>query len=436
MVPPLLGKNTIPQDPMIRGFIRDMNAEKPTETRVVCWGEHIEDRKENLEVEGIIRGSGNYRRAQVNSSSRRQRGLAKALERNQHATGMRRNRLPVELRQFRTDSDPAAGTDKRRFRERKRSAATSCVVNDESADSDDSSDEYKPSGDKKRGKCGFFKTQMDSLNFNDKRFGDETVEEAGESDGPASAFVNTPQKNRVKSEEQCEGLMTPPPTSKIVKFQVRTDLLSRLSTRGCLLDKRVSEVPVCLDRKTPVQGMVRKTLNDSTNDDAGNDEYEEEFDEIDSPTRQSIRGSSIHPFVKDTIRQKGGSGIEVHGTTRQYEEALANGLTTTVNSLMSKNDAAATTLYKKQPSPSYKLAPPPAYNSYGARILASPSLMKSARLLAQDGSAYNASGAVVGGMTRSIADVLDEFERNQEALFSNAVSFLMTARKFIKDANI
>jgi hypothetical protein len=81
--------------------------------------------------------------------------------------------------------------------------------------------------------------------------------------------------------------------------------------------------------------MVRKTLNDSTNDDAANDEYEEEFDEIDSPTRQSIRGSSIHPFVKDTIRQKGGLGIEVHGTTRQYEEALANGLTTTVNSLMS-----------------------------------------------------------------------------------------------------
>ena len=46
MVPPLLGKVTVKQDPSIRGYIRDMNDEIPTTTRTVRWDEKCEDRKE------------------------------------------------------------------------------------------------------------------------------------------------------------------------------------------------------------------------------------------------------------------------------------------------------------------------------------------------------------------------------------------------------
>lgn len=46
MVPPLLGKVTVKQDPSIRGYVRDMSSEIKTMTRIVCWDEHIEDRKE------------------------------------------------------------------------------------------------------------------------------------------------------------------------------------------------------------------------------------------------------------------------------------------------------------------------------------------------------------------------------------------------------
>jgi hypothetical protein len=53
LVPPLLGKVTVKQDPSIRGFVRDMDAELPTTTRIVRWDEPIEDRKEYVSSPSI-----------------------------------------------------------------------------------------------------------------------------------------------------------------------------------------------------------------------------------------------------------------------------------------------------------------------------------------------------------------------------------------------
>lgn len=61
-MPPLLGKTTRHIDRTIRGYVRDMNSEIPTDTRTLRWSEGYEDRAENLEVEGVVRGSGNYKR--------------------------------------------------------------------------------------------------------------------------------------------------------------------------------------------------------------------------------------------------------------------------------------------------------------------------------------------------------------------------------------
>jgi len=63
MVPPLIGKKgAAAAKPDVRGYIRDLKKDNPKATREVLWGEEIEDRSENLEVPGIIRGSGQYRR--------------------------------------------------------------------------------------------------------------------------------------------------------------------------------------------------------------------------------------------------------------------------------------------------------------------------------------------------------------------------------------
>ncbi|RFU33408.1 hypothetical protein B7463_g2931, partial [Scytalidium lignicola] len=63
LVPPLLGKRNIKQDPNIRGHIRDFTSEYPYAVRIVDWDEKIEDPKESLPIDdGIIRGSGKYKR--------------------------------------------------------------------------------------------------------------------------------------------------------------------------------------------------------------------------------------------------------------------------------------------------------------------------------------------------------------------------------------
>jgi hypothetical protein len=65
MVPPLIGKLGAPAPDAPRGFIRDMSQNDPYVTKAVHWGDHVEDRKDSLVEEGIIRGSGTYRKYEV-----------------------------------------------------------------------------------------------------------------------------------------------------------------------------------------------------------------------------------------------------------------------------------------------------------------------------------------------------------------------------------
>lgn len=61
LIPPILGKSATVEDPNIRGYARDMAKVSPTAIRDVYWNEEYADRKENLVVPGLIRGSGKYR---------------------------------------------------------------------------------------------------------------------------------------------------------------------------------------------------------------------------------------------------------------------------------------------------------------------------------------------------------------------------------------
>ncbi|TGO32590.1 hypothetical protein BHYA_0304g00080 [Botrytis hyacinthi] len=58
--PPFAKKNTV--NPNVRGYIRDMNSDDPKATREVTWEEEIEHPKESLDIPGVTRGSGTYRR--------------------------------------------------------------------------------------------------------------------------------------------------------------------------------------------------------------------------------------------------------------------------------------------------------------------------------------------------------------------------------------
>jgi hypothetical protein len=65
MVPPLIGKLGSAQSSHVRGYIRDEDSSDPSQAKVVNWGEVVEDRKESLMIPGIIRGSGAYRKVEV-----------------------------------------------------------------------------------------------------------------------------------------------------------------------------------------------------------------------------------------------------------------------------------------------------------------------------------------------------------------------------------
>ena len=196
MVPPQLGKVTQKQDPLIRGYIRDMDAALPTQTRVVDWHEDIVDLKENLVVPGVVRGSGNYRK-----------GLPNAIKKaTKNPDGKRRNRLPLEIQ------ERIAGNQKNK--KRKQMASTGDAVREDSVDPAElqSDAEFNPSATKKR-KYGLRKTQKKSFKLEYSEDEDK-VEFGGEMDADDEF---TPIKPRRKAGA---GLLSPPKSSLLVKFQL------------------------------------------------------------------------------------------------------------------------------------------------------------------------------------------------------------------------
>lgn len=93
MVPPLMGRRGVAVDETIRGYVRDMDSAKPTDSRVLRWDEPYPDLKESLVVEGTVTGSGNYKRDKNYMNS----GTTTIEKLSKNADGSRRNRLPKEL---------------------------------------------------------------------------------------------------------------------------------------------------------------------------------------------------------------------------------------------------------------------------------------------------------------------------------------------------
>ncbi|TAQ86148.1 hypothetical protein B7494_g5526 [Chlorociboria aeruginascens] len=90
LVPPLMGKKGHGDDQGVRGYIRDLDGPAPTTVRVVDWNEEVEDLKESLNLEGVIRGSGKYKRVP---------GAPKVRDPSLSVPGQRRNRLPIQLQE-------------------------------------------------------------------------------------------------------------------------------------------------------------------------------------------------------------------------------------------------------------------------------------------------------------------------------------------------
>jgi hypothetical protein len=342
MVPPLLGKHSIKPDPTVRGNIRDMKADKPTDTRVVRWGEGIEDRKENLAIEGVIRGSGNYRR--IHSSY--QRGLSKALEKNQQATGERRNRLPVELRETPYVSNETAGAGSTIKKEKinktrgaravSRSASRVFPSRFDSPDPAElaSDEEYDPSA-KNNSKLG--RRLRNRGKPVSKTATESSDDETDEEDIPAVA-VNTPRNNRLKGHDQGDGLMTPPSTmrkSKIVTLHLRPEVLAKFGT-GSNLKKQVLEEDddAGLDHDLEDSGDDMENRSENRFDHGAEDhEGSQAFGGYDTPTRQS-RQTSVHAIAEDI--QMGYQIQDEHGTRAEYNKAMKNETYPTLNGLKNK----------------------------------------------------------------------------------------------------
>lgn len=344
MVPPLLGKYTIPQDPTVRGYTRDMNAEKPTDTRVVRWGEHIEDRKENLEVEGVIRGSGNYRR-----------GLLKGLENIQRATGERRNRLPVELHDSRTESNGAAGTTKKAIKRR------ASVISSRSQSVDpaemDSDEEYDPSSAKKKGKYGLRKVAKSAKKYKVEENSDVDAEDQtdDEADQPVRQAVtyamSTPQAKRLKEEtrDNGHGLITPPSTKPVI-LNLRPEVLKRFPSGTGMKNE---EGP----------GFAVENSGDEIDQavtDYGNSKANGKYGVAPIPQ------TPTHPLAQQMARATGYQGIGVHGLKTQYDDAIRRGVDPKINGLDYKKKGPAVNSQalvsgEGRVSSAYKLSAQPAY---------------------------------------------------------------------------
>jgi hypothetical protein len=355
MVPPLLGKYSVPQDPTVRGYIRDMDAEKPTDTRVVRWGEKIEDPKENLEVEGVVRGSGNYRR-----------GLSKALEKVQKATGERRNRLPLELRDnatTRTVSNSQTGT--KEVVKRGASVVSSRSESLDPADMD-SEEDYDPSAAKKKSKYGLRKVSKPVGKYkaeeSDYEAGEETEEEATQPiRSLVTVAINTPQAKRLKGCDTGHGLITPP-SNKPVILNLRSDLLERFPS-GTGLKNEVSNDETALDVEHSGDEMEQDVV-DENGSDFGSANYDAEDGKYGIAAPEYPK-TPIHPLAQQMARHVSYQGMGMHGLKAQYDDALRKGLDPKINGLDFKKSPAANSQAfvgaESRVSSAYKLPAPPAY---------------------------------------------------------------------------
>jgi hypothetical protein len=161
LVPPLLGRRGVAVDETIRGYVRDMDSEKPTDSKVLRWGEEYPDLKESLFVEGTVTGSGNYKREKGYTNT-----PATTIEKiSKNSDGSRRNRLPKELTEAKekvVEEAKAATEQKRKIDSRKKRVSKKLTHSERasssetvaSADTNDDSDCKSAPTIKQELRCG------------------------------------------------------------------------------------------------------------------------------------------------------------------------------------------------------------------------------------------------------------------------------------------
>ncbi|KAF4629559.1 hypothetical protein G7Y89_g8588 [Cudoniella acicularis] len=216
LVPPLIGKLGTPGSEGIRGYIRDMDSDIPTDTREVDWEEYIEDRKENLTIPGVVRGSGNYRRKQGDDGA------------NAKSPGARIKKEPGVDEEVMQDVEPVRKVLKSAARRSK------AINADEEVDPAelDSEDEYDPKATKKVKYAR--KPAKKSAIKAEPELGHETDSMSEESEHETDPFV-TPTKTMSQSDDS--PLMTPPESG------VHEAIGESLTVKLCLDSKLLATFP-------------------------------------------------------------------------------------------------------------------------------------------------------------------------------------------------
>lgn len=279
MVPPLMGKGQRVSDKNIRGYVRDMSSTTPTDVKVLCWGDPWEDRKENLIIPDVVRGSGNYKKLEKYqpASSTTVEKLAKPTD------GSRRNRLPAEVIEAAKQKE-AVETKRKAERRSKRNTLKANSSKKSSSTSSttargslvgESDDEYKPGA--KRAKASGRKRARRST----KKF--ESSDDDDHNDFDFDSHFNFDDHDMMEDDES---IAQPLNNLPVV----------------------ISEWEVPELHKQPSAEIGHNSSSSFSDYDYDDDEEEEE--PVENPVYQ---------------------GPEIHGTPQQWLECIEHGIDPTIN---------------------------------------------------------------------------------------------------------
>lgn len=314
MIPPPLGKTTIPQDPTIRGFIRDFTKEAPNAVRVVGWTEKIINRKESYKEPGVVCGSGNYVR---DSSGRRS------------ITGRNKQRprvkLPEDYLKAQEEAKKSVSKSRRQRCERSKRAKCDGEERSELADPADlpSDEEWDPKVTKKA------KTARRPRN--------SAVKVEPQSDGEAASVISASSIMHFGSNDEA----TPKDRSLTIKLLLSPEKLAMFpaGTSG----------PTISGSNAMEIDSMNGYDDDATDADIEYAAADEEYDEVDEAYEEVAEGGDQqdeHQFLSPrSLFEKQFAGLPdisyrgpfEHGTLDEYRAAIEAGTDPKLNGRKYKN---------------------------------------------------------------------------------------------------
>lgn len=319
LIPPPLGKPNIPQDTTIRGLIRDFSSDDPTSTRMVGWNEVIEHRKESLQVEGIVRGSGNYARGEDGRRS---------------TTGAARNKprpkakLPVKyIEGVEKIKTSVAKESQKKRRERARKAKREIDVEESGQVPDPaelpSDDDYDPNATKKSRISRRRSTRKSA------------AKPAARSEAEAPSMMQFGRQEEATSKESSLPVKLVMAPENLAKFPAGT-----------------SGTPVTESQNQPIENsnIAEDDVSDEDGTDGGVDEEEtdeeyagyeyEEEDEYEETGEEEHAEDNVHQLVSPNTQivnsitgmpNAGYQGTKEHGTFAEWFDAVQSGIDPRVN---------------------------------------------------------------------------------------------------------